>query len=642
MSVKKNFERPRFHSSITVKLFRIVFGLYCVIAIGITLVQMTVEFSHEAENVQNEVERLKNSFELSLAEMLWQMNFDNLESVLEGIVRNPSIVGVAIEDESHKLLRSQGRVMKKRNEQDRISKNSVTSHKWEKQTGFSKLFNYRFLLNYIDDENKSHTVGFANIYSSPNVVFQRVKFTLVLTLINSVLKTFFLWGIFIYSVNRIISKPLRELTDAISNFNPSNPRRLPALHHHSGDEICVLASAFNGMIEKLENTTISKDYLDNLISSVADSLIVADPDSTIRTVNLATLTLLGYGENELIGKSLKDVFISEEMSKTATVDNLIGIGFVRNIEKTYMHKNGNQIPVSFSASVVKGEDGEFQGIVCVAQDITRYKQSEAHLQMAKEQAEAANEAKSEFLANMSHELRTPLHGILSFAQFGIKKHATVDPARLLDYFQMIDNSGRTLLELLNDLLDLSKLQSGILEFEFQPTNIGELVARISDEFASLSSEKDIEIKLQKPEVDLIATIDPVKFQQVMRNLLSNSVKFSSTNGTVWINVSENNDSFRVAVIDNGVGIPEDELETVFDRFMQSSKTKTGAGGTGLGLAICREIVTAHNGQIWAENQNESGAIFTIVIPINHITGRPNVYNATLELEDQNIPKIQPT
>ena len=247
---------------------------------------------------------------------------------------------------------------------------------------------------------------------------------------------------------------------------------------------------------------------------------------------------------------------------------------------------------------------------------------EEELLNAKESAELANRAKSEFLANISHELRTPLHGILSFSGFGIKRYATSQPEKLHDFFRQIDQSGRTLLSLLNDLLDLAKLESGKLQFNFKNTNIKSLLESVIDEFNSRVLEKNLTINFPDCELTDEVVIAPDRIQQVVRNLISNAVKFSSENGVIDVAINRNSHCLKISVQDDGIGIPENELEDVFDKFVQSTKTKTGAGGTGLGLSICKEIIAGHKGRIWAENNPKGGAIFSFEIPTDLTNAKP--------------------
>lgn len=253
----------------------------------------------------------------------------------------------------------------------------------------------------------------------------------------------------------------------------------------------------------------------------------------------------------------------------------------------------------------------------------RVQERTEELTRAKDAAEEAARAKTEFLANISHELRTPMHAILSFANFGINRIGTATPEKLLDYFTRINSSAGRLLGLLNDLLDLAKLDAGRMSMEPGSTDINALMTSVVDEFRSLLSEREIRVNLETTVARPFA-LDSRRILQVIRNVLGNAVKFSPAGGVISVHASTTERGLLVTVEDQGVGIPDEDLELVFGKFMQSRKTKTGAGGTGLGLAICREIVTAHHGRIWAEPGREVGAMICIEIPDNStLDGRPS-------------------
>ncbi len=261
------------------------------------------------------------------------------------------------------------------------------------------------------------------------------------------------------------------------------------------------------------------------------------------------------------------------------------------------------------------------------EDIVRRRTAEAVA--AKEAAQTANRAKSEFLANMSHELRTPMHAILGFARLGLQKSgasAGGDPS-ISHYFERIGQSGERLLVLLNDLLDLAKLEAGHMRYDIAAQDMNTLVSDVITELEPVALDRGVELRFEVKAQDPVIHCDGLRIGQIVRNLLSNALKFTPARGHVQVLVEnaalhpagpadagDGTPAVRVEVRDEGVGIPEDELEAVFEKFVQSSKTRTGAGGTGLGLAISREIAEHHGGVLRALRHQGGGSVFELLLP----------------------------
>ncbi|MCP4752583.1 MAG: PAS domain S-box protein [Proteobacteria bacterium] len=361
----------------------------------------------------------------------------------------------------------------------------------------------------------------------------------------------------------------------------------------------------------------SEERFRTVLENSPDPIVVYDKEGNVTYVNPAFTRVFGWEPEELLGGILD--YIPDELKNQTDLmrDRIMrGETFSGN-ETRRLTKEGHTIDVSINMSIKRDASGDPAGSVITITDITDRKRLAVELLVAKEQAEAANRSKSEFLANMSHELRTPLHGILGFAKLSIDKIGALSRNKLLEYLTEVYTSGQRLIALLNNLLDLSKLEVGKVEYDFREEKISEIVAMILKEFQVALTDKVIEVEfLEETRSDLVM-VDREKMGQVVRNLLSNAIKFSKTESRIVVETMKQSDNLLLAVKDNGVGIPAEELETVFDKFVQSSKTKTGAGGTGLGLAICREIVDDHGGAIWAENNPEGGAVFKIEIPRNH-------------------------
>ncbi len=377
-----------------------------------------------------------------------------------------------------------------------------------------------------------------------------------------------------------------------------------------------------------------------ILQAAGEGIYGLDTDGNTTFVNPTAARLLGWDAEELIGQPQHSIIHHTKPDGTPYPREICPIyaafkdGVVRKVDnEVFWRQDGTSFPIEYTSTPICDEQGQIAGAVVIFQDITERKRAEetirrhsetleatvqertVELQHAKEVAETASLAKSRFLANVSHELRTPLHAVLSFADFGVKRHATAEPGKLNEYFLEIKHSGETLLALINDLLDLAKLESVKMPLEFQHNDLASLITSVTEEFGAMASQRQVSVEHRGLELGIAIRLDGTKIKQVLRNLLSNALKFSPNGGTIEVALLQGQGAVTVTVRDQGPGIPEDEIETVFEKFVQSSTTKSDTGGTGLGLAICREIVAAHMGRIWAENDPRGGAVFVIEIPL---------------------------
>lgn len=254
------------------------------------------------------------------------------------------------------------------------------------------------------------------------------------------------------------------------------------------------------------------------------------------------------------------------------------------------------------------------------------------LRAEKERAEAANQAKSEFLSNMSHELRTPMHAIINYAKLGLKPASAANPEQTAKFFTNIALSADRLLKLINNILDLSKLEAQRFVFSFQSERLADSINHALMELDVLLKQRNITLSIDGVADLPQVLLDKDRIIQVLVNILSNAIKFSPDGSTIAIRGSFlNHDTMpmiKLRIIDEGVGVPVAELETIFDKFTQSSKTKSKAGGTGLGLAICREIINAHGGNIWAESGTTGGTQLIFTLPLYGTTCAVNDHGHT--------------
>jgi PAS domain S-box-containing protein len=370
---------------------------------------------------------------------------------------------------------------------------------------------------------------------------------------------------------------------------------------HGRDEVGALADSFRTMVDELRRTTVSKTYVDDIVQSMADSLVVVDARGTILMANRATYALLDYDEGTLVGEPIQR--ITAFMAAASA------------IESEYIARDGRRIPVLVSTSAMRSEGNDR---ICLAQDLRERKRAEDELHVAKKKAEDANHAKSAFLANMSHEIRTPLNAVLGYTQLMLRDPALEKLGR--DYLNIISRSGEHLLALLNDLLDLSKMEAGGMTAKVEPFDVAQLVADLSAMFALRASSKGLRFGVvEAPGTIRNVAGDQGKIRQVLINLLGNALKFTDrghVNLELAVRPREDGQLWLSArVEDTGVGIAASEQSQLFQPFTQTQSGMSLQAGTGLGLAISAQYARLMGGRITMSSEVGKGTICVFEIPV---------------------------
>lgn len=340
-----------------------------------------------------------------------------------------------------------------------------------------------------------------------------------------------------------------------------------------------------------------------------------DRNRTVIFWNHASEELYGYSREEAMGRKLEDLIIPETMRQDVIegIRRWIDEGIVIPAAELQLRtKSGKLVDVFSSHAMLRNTRGEYE-LYCIDLDIREQKEAAQELLRARDAAQAATVAKNEFLANMSHEVRTPLNGIMGLSQL---LRTTELTGEQLEYMDMLDSSARNLLTLINDILDISRIEAGSLTIQKVPFSLGKLVQEVVSIYEKPAEQKNIRLQLQTGDaLPPIMMGDPLRLKQVLINLLGNAVKFTNQ-GDIWLQVgTPEAGRIRFEVRDTGIGMSAETLQKLFNPFTQADASTTRLhGGSGLGLAICRRLTELMGGTIKVESQLGSGSCFYVEVP----------------------------
>jgi PAS domain S-box-containing protein len=415
-----------------------------------------------------------------------------------------------------------------------------------------------------------------------------------------------------------------------------------------------LSEANKELHQKNQEIIVAKEkllteYSRSLIEASLDPLVTVNPEGKITDMNQATIDILITPREILIGTDFFDYFTDTQKAREV-YQEVFAKGFVADYPLTI--KDYKNTDVLFNGSVYKDEKGNVIGAVVVARDIAEQKRIETELteakvfaelatviaEDAKSKAETAMQAKQQFLSNMSHEIRTPMNAIIGFTKVIMKTELT---SKQKEYLTAIKLSGDALIVLINDILDLAKVDAGKMTFEQVPFKMALSIAAMLHLFETKIQEKNLKLEVEfDSKIPEVLLGDPVRLHQIIINLVSNAVKFTSK-GKISVNVrlaDEDADSVTIefTVTDTGIGIPENKLVKVFENFQQaSSGTSRLYGGTGLGLAIVKQLVESQGGTIFVKSKVDEGSTFSFTLSFQKTNEAAEIETTLSETNSEN-------
>ncbi|MBF0337506.1 MAG: response regulator [Nitrospirae bacterium] len=372
--------------------------------------------------------------------------------------------------------------------------------------------------------------------------------------------------------------------------------------------------------KKLEDALRSeKETAQRYLDMAGVMIVVVNSDHSLQLINRKGCDILGYHENEIMGKDWFDLCIpvdKRETDRSSFNDSLAGRVTLDFHENYVLAKDGSERLIYWHVTPLYDKNGKITSLMGAGEDITQRRIIETRLMTAMREADSANRAKSEFLANMSHEIRTPINGIVGLGRLMLQTELS---AKQRDYVNKIQSSSNSLLLLINDLLDLSKIEAGRLELDIVDFDLNSVLDNIVNMLAIKAEEKGVEIMLSiDKDVPFLLTGDPLRITQVITNLLGNAIKFTEQGEIILaikvIDMDDKEVTLGFSVKDTGIGIKPDVMPNLFKPFSQAdSSTTRRYGGTGLGLSICRKLIELMNGEISAKSEYGKGSEFTFTL-----------------------------
>ncbi|MDY1543550.1 cell wall metabolism sensor histidine kinase WalK [Lactiplantibacillus pentosus] len=605
------FKRKNFFKTINFKI-ALVFALLLLITLEIVGAIFVKQL--ESRNIQDfkQSVQIPTYIDNSLAEQLTVNNTSKANGQIKTILsnyNNTNVDEIRVVDSKGTIrgtsdVNDQSIVGQKTT--DRNVKNAIYNNRTYTKSTYDTQNNGRYYISIVplyssnSTGNSSQLVGVLYVRANMKSVYSTINNIMGIFVIASLVAMLLGLGIAII-IARAITRPIEEMkqqTQRIARGDYAGQVRV-----YSDDELGQLAKAINNLSirveESQESTEAERRRLDSVLSHMSDGVIATDRRGNITIINETASDCMDVTAEKAIGSSILDVLkIRDDYSLRDLIENQ---------DELMLDLSSNERDLILNAyfSLIQRESGFISGLVCVLHDVT-------------EQQKIDNDRK-QFVSNVSHELRTPLTSLRSYIE-ALSDGAWKDPEVAPGFLKVTQEETDRMIRMINELLSLSRMDSGTTRVDMELVNINEMFNYVLDRFDMILKKDDnpakyYTIKREFTKRDLWVEIDTDKFTQVLDNIMNNAIKYSPDGGVVTCRLLETHNQVIISISDQGLGIPRADLNHVFDRFFRVDKARSRAqGGTGLGLAISKEVVQMLGGRIWVDSVEGKGSTFYISLP----------------------------
>ena len=570
------------------------------VTIGTTFVQLYLDYRHEVDAIYGRFAEIRDTVVPSLANSVWVLDSAQIELQVAGLLRLPDIEEVVVRT-------GEGRI---------YAAGKASSARTLTETD---SLVYR-------DGNVDRNIGTIEIVASIDVILVRIWDKLIVVLATNAAKTMLVVVFMLLLFQYLVTQYLYRIAEYMEGFaadtsppivlNRRKSKRRPDAFDRLVESINAMRSHLIGTTAELRRSEL--DYR-GIFDNAPIGIFRIGPDGRFSRANPALTALLGYPSPEELAADVRDisrqVFVDQtQWQEVQAAAQSSGTAF--DGEVRWRRRDGRALWVQLRLRTVQGKRGDAPHFEGAVHDISSRKAAEAALIAAKEAAEAASRAKSSFLANMSHELRTPLNAVIGFAEMlSLKPLGPGAEAKYRTYSAHIVEAGQLLLRLINDILDLSRIEAEALQIDNGTVVLDELVRSCLALVEPAAHTARVAVTARDESGGLRMKADSMRIQQILLNLLSNAIKFTAAGGHVEVRTWLEDKSVNLSVTDSGIGMRPDQIPFALQEFSQLEDTyRRKYGGTGLGLPLARKLTELHGGRLSIESQPGIGTTVTVSFP----------------------------